>query len=85
MRVTALVFCLAAMLAFTASARADKTDWSDFIDHSPPKQPAKAAPAPAPTKVAKTTPTARPAPKKRAAQPAKPVAKKTLPKPRARR
>ena len=86
MRVTALVFCLAAMLSFTASAHADKVDWSDFIDHSPPKQPAKAAPAPAkaPTKTVARTQTARPAPK-RAAQPAKPAVKKTLPKPRARR
>jgi hypothetical protein len=81
MRVTALVFCLAAMLAFTSSASADKVDWSDFIETRPAKQQPKAAPAPA--KVARTQ-TARPQPK-RAAQPAKAVAKKkALPKPRRR-
>jgi hypothetical protein len=80
MRVTALVFCLAAMLAFTSSAAADRVDWSDFIETRPAKQ-AKAAPAPAKTARAQV---ARPQPK-RAAQPAKPVVKKKAPpKPRRR-
>jgi hypothetical protein len=63
------------LLALTGGARADKVDWSQYIDKNP------SAPVSAPATTAAAKPAARP---EKAARPAKAVANKAKAKPRAK-